>query len=275
MGGNGNELESEGGLDDIAFLARTETRIDLLRRIADGPTDRDSLRETGVPRETLRRTLKQFEERGWVRVTGTRCEPTPLGEHVLSAFERLRAEVAAAGDVADVVEHLPADLRELGLAPFLDAEVVEATARDPTAPVRHSAERIAEADRLLLVAGGVTVETLTATRDAVRDGQEFRAVFGPSVVATVRSEPTMRELLREVLVRDGTEVRVATEDVDYSVGVRDGMVGFGLVDDAGRPAAYLATDDDRVVEWAKGTFDRLAADGEPLTAEDLSAPSDG
>lgn len=113
-----------GALADLSYLTRTETRIHVLDRLVDqGPVSREQLRDDGIARETLRRTLAEFETRGWAAATGNRWRPTPLGAHITGVVTTCLDEMAVATEVVDAVALLPSGARALGMEPYLDAEV--------------------------------------------------------------------------------------------------------------------------------------------------------
>lgn len=257
-----------GALDDLSYLARAEVRVRLLDRLVEsGPLTRDELREGGIARETLRRTLAEFETRGWARGTGDRWRATQLGRHVARAVATCLDELAAANGVADAVSLLPQGARALGIEPYLDAEVVHASRGDPLRPVRRALEPVREATDLDLLAGAVTVETLAASTDGAEEGQRFRAVFDTSTVAAIREDEELTRAVETLLEAENVRLLVVDEEFGYSAGLADGAVAFGLTDDRGAPAAFLETDDDRVVEWFSERFAELVDAGDPLTLD--------
>lgn len=259
----------EDALDDLSYLARAEVRVRLLGRLAaEGPLNRDRLREGGVARETLRRTLTEFESRGWATATGNRWRATPLGIYVAGAVATCLDELAAADGVADAVALLPPGAHSLGLEPYLDATVVHASRGDPLRPVRRALEPLRESTDVDLLAGAVTVEALAASTDGVNAGQRFRAVFDAPTVAAIRDDPELTAATEDLLGGETAQLWAVDEELGYSAGLADGAVAFGLVDDGGAPAAYLETDDDRVGEWFAGRFAALVDAADPLTLDD-------
>jgi predicted transcriptional regulator len=256
-------------LADIAYLARSENRVLVLQTLADGPVRRDDLRErTGLPRQTLSRILDELDARGWVDDDHARLTATPLGAYVLREFEGLHDRLTAANDVADALRYLPEDAADLGVEAYLGSEVVRATPGDPLSPVRRAIEGIGSADEVRILAGAVTAETLGASLRAVEGrGQRFEAVFAPRVVEAIRADDTLGSLVADLLAREGVTLYAGSEAVDYSVGVGEGRVEFGLTDDRGAPSVYLATTDERVVTWASERLDAAVAAADPLTLE--------
>jgi len=54
-------------IDDIAYLVRSEHRVTTLIDLTVRPRSRSELWEAaGVSSSTIRRTLREFEERGWI-----------------------------------------------------------------------------------------------------------------------------------------------------------------------------------------------------------------
>jgi hypothetical protein len=256
----------EGALDDLSYLMRAAVRVRLLDRLAtEGPVTREQLRESGVARETLRRTLAEFETRGWATGAGNTWQATPLGNHLAGAVTTCLDEVAAANEVADAVALLPGGARALGLEPYLDAEVVAAARGDPTRPVRRALEPLRRATDVDLLAGAVTLEALAASTDGVESGQRFRAVFDAPTTAAIRENEDLAAAVETLLAAENARLWAVDEEFGYSAGRADDVVAFGLSDARGAPTAYLETDDERVGEWFAGRFAELAAAADPFT----------
>jgi predicted transcriptional regulator len=259
----------EGALDDLSYLTRAEVRVRLLDRLVEeGPLTREQLRETGVARETLRRTLAAFETRGWAAGTGNTWRATPLGAHLARVVATCLDEVAAANEVADAVALLPAGARSLGMEPYLDAEVVAASRGDPTRPVRRALEPLRRSTDVDLLAGAVTVEALAASAEGVENGQRFRAVFDAPTAAAIRENEDLAAAAEGLLAAEHARLWTVDAEFGYSAGLADGTVAFGLSDDRGAPAAYLETDDERVGEWFAGRFEELVAAADPLALDE-------
>ena len=55
-------------LETVAYLSRTENRIEVLEALAEQPRSSRALRQvTGVSKATVNRILNEFEERTWAR----------------------------------------------------------------------------------------------------------------------------------------------------------------------------------------------------------------
>jgi predicted transcriptional regulator len=68
-------------LDLVAFLTRSENRVETLLALADGPATRPDLQdETGVARATLSRILADFRRHDLATRDAHEYAATPLGE---------------------------------------------------------------------------------------------------------------------------------------------------------------------------------------------------
>lgn len=95
-------------IDDIAYLARSEHRAPTLVALTVRPRSRSELWEmTGVSSSTIRRTLREFEGRSWIRRNEYQYEATPLGAFVASAVAELIERVEVERTLRHVWQWLP------------------------------------------------------------------------------------------------------------------------------------------------------------------------
>lgn len=75
---------------DISFLTRSEHRVVSLVAMAVRPRSRSELGEmTGASSSTIRRTLRQFEDRHWIARDGYQYETTELGAFIAATMSDL------------------------------------------------------------------------------------------------------------------------------------------------------------------------------------------
>ena len=118
----GEEIPSDV-LQDIAYLSRTENRIEVLETLAEQPRSSRDLREaTGTSKATVNRLLNEFEERSWTRRTsdGT-YEATPQAEHIRVQLRGFIGSMEAVASLGENVGILPVD--ELTIGPDDDLTV--------------------------------------------------------------------------------------------------------------------------------------------------------
>ena len=110
-------------LEDIAYLTRTENRIDALERLSIRPHSSSELREgTGTSRATVNRILNEFEDRSWTRRTsdGT-YEATPQAKHIVCQIRPFIGSMEAVASLGEDLGVLPVD--ELSMGPDNDLTV--------------------------------------------------------------------------------------------------------------------------------------------------------
>jgi hypothetical protein len=110
-------------LQDVAYLSRTENRIEVLGTLTEKPRSTRELREaTGTSKATVNRILNEFEERSWTRRTsdGT-YEATPQAEHIAFQFRAFIGSMEAVASLGEDIGVLPVE--ELTVGPDDDLTV--------------------------------------------------------------------------------------------------------------------------------------------------------
>lgn len=103
-----NGLENNG-YRDVQFLAGTEDRLRILRVLAESSHAQSELEErVDVHRTTLRRNLRELQERDWVTErSGKVYEITPVGRFVLSSFTDLLQDVESTAKIGSFLSKVP------------------------------------------------------------------------------------------------------------------------------------------------------------------------
>jgi hypothetical protein len=111
-------------LDRIAFPARSENRMRVLRTVTAEPRTRHELREElVVSRTTLGRVLNEFEERSLIRPTERGYATTVVADAILEQFGRFRALRGAFDGYAPRISHAERRVvcyRTSGRGPLVD-----------------------------------------------------------------------------------------------------------------------------------------------------------
>ena len=110
-------------LEDIAYLSRTENRLNVLEILTEKPRSTRALREaTGTSKATVNRILNEFEERSWTRRNsdGT-YEATPQAEHIAFQLRPFVGSMEAITSLGEDIGVLPVD--ELTIGPDNDLTV--------------------------------------------------------------------------------------------------------------------------------------------------------
>ncbi|WP_435177074.1 helix-turn-helix transcriptional regulator [Halorussus sp. AFM4] len=243
-------------IDDIAYLARSEHRAPTLVALTVRPRSRSELWEmTGVSSSTIRRTLREFEDRNWIRREGYRYEATPLGAYVASAVAELIERLETERTVRDVWQWLPDEDSGFTIEMCADAVVTVAEADNPYAPVNRFLELLRETDRFRFV--GSDLALLEPCRDEfcrrVIDGMRAEIIDPPSVAEYIRS--TYPELSAETLASGNLTIRLHDDLPSYGIALFDHRIAIcGHDPDSVSVRVLLDTDAEDAREWAESQF---------------------
>jgi predicted transcriptional regulator len=137
----------EDVLEDVAYLSRSATRTRVVDALAAAPyTPRSLAQHTDIPRSTLRRTLTEMVERGWVeRTLDGEYVLTATGERVAAETDRYLESMRAIRTLGDAVAWLPSDELTVDLRHFADATVRRPEPNATSAPSTVVTERLRDA----------------------------------------------------------------------------------------------------------------------------------
>jgi len=255
-------------IDDVEYLVRSAHRVTALGALARRPQSRRDLRTmTDVSQSTIGRTLREFEERNWIRRDGNEYEATELGAFVAAAMEDVLDRVETERSLRDVWEWLPGVDSGFSLDLCSDAVITIANADDPYRPVNRFLELVAGTDRIRFV--GFDVAILEPCRDElereiVEGGTETEAIV-PSRVARY-SRTTTPKQFASVLESGNLTVRVHDDLPPYGVMLFDERVAIAGYDrDNVTVRVLIDSDGDQFREWAESLYGRYRRQ-DPTTA---------
>lgn len=132
-------------IDDTAYLARSEYRAPTLVALAVRPRSRFKLWEmAGVSESAIRRTLREYEDRGWVQRTGYQYETTELGGFIAASVADLIERFETEQRLRAVWDCLPGEEHSFSFDMITDATVTVADAGDPYRPVNRFTQLLRE-----------------------------------------------------------------------------------------------------------------------------------
>lgn len=260
-------------LEAIAFLARSDNRVQVLRALADEARTRQHLREElPVSRTTLARILNEFEERDWVARNGREYATTPAADAILARFVPLLETVEGIQNLGEAIDWLPPPARAVEFRHFRDADIMRATTENPAEPYDRGLE---------LIRGTETYRGLNSTSipryvDALRDwyvegSLESEAVIGASHLETLREDPARaapwHDIAEDVWVYDGR--------VPIDMHVLDEVVLIWLAEsreDGVEIHGILECENPAVLSWANSLYEEYRAQAEPLDPATLPEP---
>lgn len=256
-------------LDDVEFLARSEHRVTALEALARRPRSRADLQSmTEVSPSTIGRTLRELENRRWVRRVGREYEATALGAFVAAGMRELIERVETERELRDVWRWLPTETSGFTVEMLSDAVVTVAEADDPYRPVNRFASLLRETDRFRFV--GVDIALLEPCKDELREriggGMRAEIIDPPSVAKYVLS--TYPEHCSEPLESDNLTIRLHDDLPPYGVSIFDDRIGIsGYNRHNGTVQALIDTDAAAAREWAESTYESYRREARPLTPE--------
>lgn len=244
-------------IDDVAFLARSETRVSILRTLEERPHERRDLADaTGTPRSTLGRTLRELEERGWIEQNGRLYDTTTAGTLIVEQFVPLLDTVTVAQLLGDAIELLPRAETNLNVEDFADAQFVTPTEMDPIAPFNHGIEQLQEATQFRCVARTAPPQYVAAIHEGVMM-ERFTAecVLDDSYLKALGDDQESTERWREIAEGSST-VREYDESIGFVLLVLDEIVHLFLCNENGETQGLLESTSPPVLSWANDTVDR-------------------
>lgn len=254
MASDSSERRAAGTtLDDVAYLVRSQYRLTMLLATTDRPRSKSDFEElTEVSSSTIRRTLRAFEDREWIRENESQYEVTELGTFMASTMEDFVARMETERDLRSIWHLLPGDQTGFSIEMCSDAVVTVATPDDPYAPINRFESLLRKADMLQFLRPEVALmePCFDVLRQLVDDGVDVTLVDRPGSHEYFFS--TYPEHTPEMLNRDNFTVLEHDELPSYGLGFLDNRTVVCCSEgDSGTVRALLDTDKPEVTEWAE------------------------
>lgn len=243
-------------LDDIAFLARSNYRVTALTALARRPQSRADLRTiTGMSQSTIRRTLREFEDRRWIHRAGRQYEATQLGAFVASGLRELIDRVETEQQLREVWHCLPSEASGFTIEMASDSVMTVAETDNPYYPVNRFLSLLRETDQFRFA--GFDLALLEPSKDElcqrIIDGMRTEIIDPPSVVKYIRS--TCPEQFSEALESGNLTVWLHDDLPPYGLGIFDDRIAIsGYNPDSGTVKVLIDTDSPEACEWAESIY---------------------
>lgn len=244
-----------GPLEDIAFLARSESRVAILQELRGQSLDRRELEtETGIPRSTLGRALGDLEERGWVEQGDRTYQTTTAGDLVLDRFVPLLETMGGLRTLDDAVDLLPIEDMGVEVRHLSDATVVTPTELQPTEPYDYHIEVLRDTDRLAVVARTAPPPVVTTVHDEITAGRlEATVVLDESYLETLATDDEILGKWEDIADRP-TSILRHHGPIPYMLAVLDETVHLWPCDDEGDTWGLLEVENAALRRWAEETI---------------------
>ncbi len=261
--------DSSTPFDDVEFLARSAHRVTALNALDRCPHSRADLLEiTGVSQSTIGRTLREFEDRRWIRRDGRHYEATQLGSFVAVGLQELLDRLETEQTLRDSWHWLPTDASGFTVEMWADAVVTTAESDDPYRPVNRFLSLLRETERFQFV--GFEIALLEPCLDElcqrIRNGMDTEIIDPPNVVEYVRSH--YPEQAARVLESDNFTLRIHDDLPSYGVGIFDDRVAISGYDpDSGTVRVLIDSDAAVARDWAESIYRSYRRENQTLALE--------
>lgn len=264
----GTENLSEDALEDIAYLARSKNRIEILATLVTGAhTSRNVEEATGASRSTVDRILSELEGRGWAeRTTDGTYVATSAGEFAVTEFEPLVGAMQTLRTLGEAVAWLPDDEISIGLRHFQDATIRRSNPNSPVAEVTYLLELMRDATLFYnLTYIAPTLSLLQSMRDGVVErGMTVRNVLTADLITYLQDQDEQTFYWQEY-IEGGARVYRYEGRIPCNVFIVDETVLIANNEpEAGHPCTFIETTNETVRTWAENLVETYREDAERL-----------
>lgn len=243
-------------LEDIGYLTRSEHRTPTLVALTDRPRSRSELCElTAVSSSTIRRTLREFEDRTWVRKEGYQYVATPLGEAIADGMKELTSLVETERKLRDIWHWLPDEVTASPTETWSEMTVTLPEPDSPYRPVNRFKSLLKQTDEIRYLRPEVALmePCFDALLSLVDSGVEMTLIDRPRCHAYFITTYPERSL--EMEERDNFTVLQHDDLPQCGIGLlEDRVIISCYAADSGAVRALIETDGPTVREWAESTF---------------------
>lgn len=257
---------SASPIHDVAYLARSDHRVPALVALTTRPRSRSELCElAGVSSSTIRRTIREFEDRHWVRKDGYQYEATRLGTVVASGMERLLEQLETERRFRRVWQWLPESVCEFDPETWAEITVTVAEPDAPYRPVNRFETLLSDASSVRFCKPEIALmePCLDVLFRLVESGIDVTLIDRPGCHAYFVS--TYPERSSTMIRRENFTVLEHEDLPSYGIGLLDDQVFVSCYErDSGVVQAVLDTDASTVREWAASEYASYEREAHPL-----------
>ena len=261
-------------LADVAFLARSGHRVQVLQTLAEGPLTRPALHEeTGISQPTLGRILEPFRERNWVERRGQEYALTPWGELLVDEFDELLNTVETIQHLGNVIQLLPVDQMDFDVRRFGSATITTPQTGDVLRHVRRAEELLSGAEHVRIAADTIAPHSLEEQRDRVVNASEddlvIESVITGDAIEQALADRQLVGFIRDLLESGQAPVYRYDGTIPMTFATADEIAILAPTDEQGMPGALIETEDEVIRAWVDEQFDLYKERSTELTVDDL------
>lgn len=248
-------------IEAIEVLVRSEVRIRILDALREHEQlERDSLKEQiDASRTTIRRSLEALEEHNWVIRENTTYSITPCGELVADELFQLIETTQVALTFQPIFRWISPDEVDFDLRMVENANVTLSDEYDPYAPVNRHVESLKETVQfrgLLPRVGRDAMETALRQLNELNDPNAYHEVIVQIEGAELLQSDPLYTQLRTQLEETGRYTPFVYDGtIPHYLGILDGSVQIGIIDDSGVLRALIESDSEESRIWAEEMYE--------------------
>lgn len=260
---------------ELAFLARSPHRVELLTQLSRGERTRRELQDaTGTSQPTLGRILGDFEQRRWIANNhdGTYAL-TPLGALLADTVDDLLGVLDTIGRLAGLVDHLPLEELEFEVHHLQTATITTPSPSDPLAHMRRFDELAAGATTVRMFSNVLACTPANEPSDAARDhlAPVDELVVTADALETDFDDSDLREWLYGRIEDGGLSLYRHEGSAAFLLGIFDETVGIVPIDETEMPCGLIEAEADPIRTWAEETFEEYRRRATRVTPDALPA----
>lgn len=268
---------SDDALSDVAYLARSRNRVEILAAIAAQPHSPREVADTAdSARSTVERILTELEERGWAKRTSDgKYVGTAAGTAAIEEFTPLVRAMEAIRTLGDEISWLPRDELPISLAHFSDVTVRHP--EDPTETIDDMTELVRETVEFRVISNLKPPEsTANAIHDRVGSGKmTFDCVLTREVLEYLGTHTERRERWLDI-IETGADLWVWEGAIPCNLWIFDDTVWIKNSDPESRQDTYgvpIISDDDAVRSWGHDLIDSYQNVSSPVNTDAFAESS--
>lgn len=254
-------------MDDDAILEILERYpvLAALDESEEAPSRRELVDRLGLSKSSVYRIVTSLEEKGLVEENEDGVVLTPLGRTVVRETAGYREALQTADEVAEFVDVLPLEGRDLELDDLDRVRITKATEEQPMAPLLRLAEVTETAEETRVLTNTVAPQSFDVGRQRVLDGEmEAHLVLEETAARTLVEKDWYSESLRQDLEQDELTIRVAEQAIPYQLGIMDDVVCLGADGSGSMPIGLLEAENPALREWAHEEFAAYRDEAAPI-----------
>lgn len=252
----------------LAFVARSENRVEALQALEAGPASRAGLQEaTGIPRATLSRILADFQARELANRDGYEFSITPLGRLLTRQLEALFSAIEVGAELQSLGPWLPLSELGIGIEDLADARVTFPTPVAPLAPVHRTAAVLEASDRVRGLCNNVIPELLRTLGDAIEAGIEIEVVATTEAFEVVSADPASIRTVRDLVDSGSLDLAICPVAFPQLAIDTDGTVLLLVTDDEGAIQGLVESTNEAVRAWFDDAFEMYRGQSDRVAPE--------